>query len=237
MQAETGSIIISPLPGAAEMRPGLTCYSFPGIEIDIVDLNGKPVNEGEGGYLIIKDSWPSMFTTSGDEKYDVKLNCWDQFKGNYFTGDAVVKEKDGFLRILGRVDDVIKTAGNRVGGSEIENVLLSHKMVEEAAVVKRPDDVIGNAIIAYVCLVEGAEENLLLKEELRNYVAENIGQLAKPDELKFINMMPRLEDGKINRRLLRKMSLEGIAELKGKDEEDFNILEKLREDYQKIYLK
>ena len=123
MQAETGSIIISPLPGAAEMRPGLTCYPFPGIEIDIVDLNGKPVNEGEGGYLTIKDSWPGMFTTGADEKSEVKLNCWDQFKGSYFTGDAVVKERDGFIKILGRVDDVIKTAGNRVGGSEIENVL------------------------------------------------------------------------------------------------------------------
>lgn len=237
MQAETGSIIISPLPGAAEMRPGLTCYPFPGIAIDIVDLSGSPVNEGEGGYLIIKDSWPGMFTTGADKKSEVKLNCWDQFKGSYFTGDAVVKEKDGFIKILGRVDDVIKTAGNRVGGGEIENVLLSHELVNEAAVVKRPDEVIGSAIIAYVSLVEGAEENLLLKEELRNYVAENIGPLAKPDELKIINKLPRLEDGKINRRLLRKMSLEGISELKGKDEEDFNILEKLREDYQKIYLR
>lgn len=237
MQTETGSIIISPLPGAAEMRPGLTCYPFPGVEIDIVDLRGHPVNEGEGGYLIIKDSWPGMFTTSADEKSEVKLTCWDQVKGSYFTGDAVVKEKDGFIKILGRVDDVIKTAGNRVGGSEIENVLLNHKLVEEAAVVKRPDEVIGSAIIAYFSLTEGAEENLLLKEELRNYVAENIGSLAKPDEMKFINKLPRLENGKINRRLLRKMSLEGTVELKGKDEEDFNILEKLREDYQKIYLK
>ena len=237
MQAETGSIIIAPMPGAAAMRPGLTCYPFPGVEIDIVDISGNTVEEGQGGYLIIKDSWPSMFTTQKEEKQETSLNCWEQFKGNYFTGDAAIKEKDGFIRILGRVDDVIKAASIRVGGSEIENVLLAHASVNEAAVVKRPDEVIGNAIIAYVSLIEEVEESLLLKEELRNYVVENIGSLAKPDELNFISKLPRLEEGKINRRLLRKMSLEGTHELKGREEEVFNIFEKLREDYQKIYLR
>jgi acetyl-CoA synthetase len=237
MQTETGSIILAPMPGAAEMKPGLTCYPFPGVEIDIVDINGNSVKEGQGGYLIIKDSWPSMFITQKEEKPETKLNCWDQFKGNYFTGDAAIKEKNGFIRILGRVDDVIKAASIRVGGGEIENVLLSHDSVNEAAVVKRPDEVIGNAIIAYVSTTENIEENLLLKEELRNYVVENIGSLAKPDELNFISKLPRLEEGKINRRLLRKMSLEGIGKLKGREEEVFNIFEKLREDYQKIYLR
>jgi acetyl-CoA synthetase len=236
LQTETGSILISPMPGAADMKPGLTSSPFPGVEIDIVDLDGNPVDHGEGGYLIIKDSWPSMFTTEREEKPETKLNCWNQFKGSYFTGDAAIREGSGYIRILGRVDDVIKTASNRVGGSEIENILLTHESVKEAAVVKRPDEVIGNAIIANVSLIEEAEESLLLKEELRNYVVENIGSLAKPDELNFINKLPRLEDGKINRRLLRKMSLEGTPKLKGRDEEVFNILEKLREDYQKIYL-
>jgi len=236
LQTETGSILISPMPGAAEMRPGLTSSPFPGVEIDIVDLTGNPVDDGEGGYLIIKGSWPSMFTTEREEKPETKLNCWNQFKGSYFTGDAAIKEGSGYIRILGRVDDVIKTASNRVGGSEIENILLTHESVKEAAVVKRPDEVIGNAIIAYVSLIEEAEESLLLKEELRNYVVENIGSLAKPDELNFISKLPKLENGKINRRLLRKMSLEGTPALKGREEEVFNILEKLREDYQKIYL-
>jgi acetyl-CoA synthetase len=237
MESETGSIILSPMPGAAEMRPGLTCYTFPGVETEIVDINGNPVEEGQGGYLIIKDSWPSMFTTQREEKAEIKMNCWNQFKGNYFTGDAAIKEKNGFVRILGRVDDIIKAASIRVGGSEIENILLAHKSVTEAAVVKRPDEVIGNAIIAYISTREEVEENLLLKEELRSYVVENIGSLARPDELYFINNLPRLEDGKINRRLLRKMSLEGTPELNGKEEENFNTLEKLREDYQKIYLR
>ena len=135
------------------------------------------------------------------------------------------------------MDDVIKTASNRVGGSEIENILLDHESVDEAAVVKRPDEVIGNAIIAFVSLAGGVEENLLLKEELRNFVTKHIGELAKPDELNFVGKLPRLENGKINRRLLRKMALEGTPTLKGKEEENFNILERLREDYQKIYLR
>ncbi|MFC2103705.1 AMP-binding protein, partial [Bacteroidota bacterium] len=237
MESETGSAILSPMPGAAEMRPGLTCYTFPGVETEIVDISGNPVEEGQGGYLIIKDSWPSMFTTQREEKPETRLNSWNQFKGSYFTGDAAIKEKNGFIRILGRVDDIIKAASIRVGGSEIENILLTHESVTEAAVVKRPDEVIGNAIIAYVSTHEEVDENLLQKEELRNFVVENIGSLAKPDELYFINKLPRVEDGKINRRLLRKMSLEGTPALKGKAEENFNILEKLREDYQKIYLR
>jgi acetyl-CoA synthetase len=237
MQTETGSIIISPIPGAAEMLPGLISCPFPGTKIDIVDLKGIPVNEGDGGYLIIIDSWPSMFSTEAKEKPETKLNCWDQIKGSYFTGDAAIRKKNGFIKILGRVDDIIISAGNRVGGSEIENVLIANNFIKEAAVVKRPDAVIGSAIVAYVCLTEEVGESILLKEEIRNYVVEKIGAMAKPDELYFINKLPRLENGKINRRLLRKMSLEGTPELNYKDEEDFNILEKLREDYQKIYLK
>ena len=126
LQTETGSIIISPLPGASEFKPGYSGCPFPGVEIDIVDLNGNPVNEGEGGYLIIKDSWPSMFITEKAEKEETSLDCWKQFKGSYFTGDAALREKGNFIKILGRVDDVIKTAGNRVGGSEIEKILLTH---------------------------------------------------------------------------------------------------------------
>jgi acetyl-CoA synthetase len=237
IQAETGSILLSPMPGAAEMRPGLICYPFPGVEIDIVDIAGNSVNEGQGGYLIIKDSWPSMFTTDSEEISETKLSCWEQFKGSYFTGDAAIREKDEFITILGRVDDVIKTAGNRIGGSEIENILMTYEGVNEAAVVKRPDEIIGNAIIAYVSLAEDKEGTLLLKEELRNLVAVKIGELAKPTELNFLPKLPKLENGKINRRLLRKMALDGTPVFKGKEEENFNILEKLREDYQKIYLR
>ena len=177
-----------------------------------------------------------MFTIDNKKNPGSKLNYWNHFNGNYFSGDAAIREKNGFIRILGRVDDVIKTAGNRVAGSEIESILLTHKYINEAVVIKRRDEVLGNAIVVYVSLVKNVNENLLLKEELRNYVAENIGSIAKPDEMNFMNKLPKLENGKINRKLLRKMALEGTTELIGKEEENFNVLEKLREDYQKIYL-
>ncbi|GBD87412.1 acetyl-coenzyme A synthetase [bacterium BMS3Abin03] len=236
LQTETGSILISPFPGASGMKPGYTCCPFPGIELDIVDIKGIPVKDGEGGYLIVKDSWPSMFFTDKEEKAETKLNCWNQFKGSYFTGDAAVKEKNGYIKILGRVDDVIKTGGHRVGGSEIEKILLNHESVKEAVIVKRPDEVIGNAIIAFVSLKKGFEGTLLLKEELRNYVQENIGAIAKPNEMRFLDTMPKLDNGKTNRHILREKAIEGTYEPKGEEAGYFRILENLREEYQKIYL-
>jgi len=231
LQSETGSVIISPLPGAADFKPGYTGCPFPGIEIDVVDLDGNPVEEGEGGYLIIKDSWPSMFTTEKEEKEETSLNCWKQFKGSYFTGDAAIREKCNFIKILGRVDDVIKTAGSRVGGSEIEKVLLSHPSIKEAAVVKRADEIIENAIVAFVTL-NNTEGTPLLKEELRNYISEKIGPIAKPDEMIFLTELPKLENGKTDRGLLREKAKEGLKELSGEEAEHQRIFEKLREDYQ-----
>ena len=235
LQTETGVVLISPLPGASELKPAFTSNPFPGVEIDIVDLNGNSVNEGEGGYLIVKDSWPAMFTTEKEEKAEANLNCWKQFKGNYFTGDAAVREKFGFIKLLGRVDDVIKAAGNRVGGSEIEKILLTNPSVKEAVVVKRTDEIFENAVVAFVTL-NNADGTPLLKEELRNFVSENIGSIAKPDELIFLDEMPRLENGKIDRSLLREKAKEGLKELIGEEASYQIILEKLREDYQKIYL-
>ncbi len=235
LQTETGSIIISPLPGASDFRPGYTGCPFPGVETDIVDLNGKPVADGEAGYLIIKDSWPSMFTTEKNTKEDANLNCWKQFKDSYFTGDAAIKEEGNFFKILGRVDDVIKAAGNRVGGSEIEKILLTHPSVSEAAVVKRSDEIIENAIVVFVTL-NNVEGTPLLKEELRNYISEKIGTIAKPDELIFLKVLPKLDNGKIDRSLLREMAREGLKELTGEEAEHQKILEQLRKDYQKLYL-
>jgi len=235
LQTETGSIIISPFPGASEFKPGYTGCPFPGIEIDIVDLEGSSVKEGEGGYLIIKDSWPSMLTTAKEEKEETNLNCWKQFKGSYFTGDAAIRLKCNFIKILGRVDDVIKSAGNRVGGSEIEKVLAAHPSVKEAAVVKRSDEIIENAIVAFVTL-NNAEGTPLLKEELRNFISEKIGSMAKPDEMIFTTELPKLEDGKIDRGILREKAKEGLKELSGEEAEHQSILEKLRGDYQKLYL-
>ncbi|NWG28944.1 MAG: acetyl-coenzyme A synthetase, partial [Ignavibacteriaceae bacterium] len=145
-----------------------------------------------------------------------------------------IREKNGFIKILGRVDDVIKTAGNRVGGSEIEKVLLTHPSVKEAVVVKRADEIIENAIVAFVVL-NNAEGTPLLKEELRNYISERIGLLAKPDELIFLTELPKLESGKPDRGFLREKAKEGLKELTGVEALHQAILEKLREDYQKLF--
>jgi acetyl-CoA synthetase len=231
IQTETGTALISPFPGAADFRPGYTCCPFPGVEIDIVDIHGNSVKANEGGYLIIKDSWPSMFSIVKENEEQSELSNWSQFKGNYFTGDAAVRDKYGFIKILGRVDDVIISAGNRVGGSEIEKVLLTHPSVEEAAVVKRPDEIVENAIVAFIVLKD-VEGTPLLKEELRNFVTERIGSITKPDELIFLPSIPKLENGKTDRSLLRKMAQEGLKELSGDESVHQNILEKLREEYQ-----
>ncbi len=230
-QTESGTVLISPLPGAAEFKPGYTCCPFPGVEIDIIDLNGNSVAEGKGGYLIIKDSWPSMYTIMKDKNTQIVEKGWELFKGSYFTGDAAIREKNGFIKILGRVDDVIKTAGNRVGGSEIEKVLLTHQSVKEVAVVKRADEIVENAIVVFIALndIEGTP---LLKEELRNYVAEQIGLIAKPDELNFLPSLPKLENGLIDRGQLRKIAQEELKELFGEDALHQDVLEKLREEYQ-----
>jgi acetyl-CoA synthetase len=233
LQTETGSIIISPLPGASEFKPGYTGCPFPGVEIDIVDIDGNPVKEGEGGYLIIKDSWPSMFTTEKEEKEETSLNCWKQFKVSYFSGDAAIRGAGGFIKILGRVDDVIKTAGNRVGGSEIEKILQMHPSVKEAAVVKRADEIIENAIVAFVAL-NNVEATPLLKEELRNFVVEKISSIAKPDELIFLPAIPKLQNSKTDRSLLRKIAREELKELSGEEAHYQNVLEKLREEYHSV---
>ena len=233
LQTESGTAIISPLPGAAEFIPGYTCCPFPGIEVDIIDINGNPVADGDGGYLIIKDSWPSMFNIANEKKDQLIKRSWNLAKNCYFTGDAAQREKNGFIKILGRVDDVIKTAGNRVGGSEIEKVLLTHASVKEVAVVKRADELVENAIIVFVVLKD-VEGTLLLKEELRNYVTEQIGSIAKPDELTFLPSLPKLENGLTDRSSLRRLAQDGLKELAGEEAQHQRILEKLRDDYQSI---
>lgn len=235
-QTETGTVLISPLPGAADLKPEYTSCPFPGIEINIVDINGNSVKEGEGGYLIVKDSWPAMFNSNKDEKESESLSCWKQFEGNYFTGDAAIKENGGFIKILGRVDDIIKTAGNRVNGSEIEKILLLHPSVKEVTVVKRADEIMENAIVAFIALKD-IESTPLLKEELRNFVSEKIGLIAKPDELIFVPSIPRLESGLSDRSLLRKIAREGLKELSGEEAQHHIILEKLRQEYQSIIRK
>ncbi len=190
-QTETGAIMISPLPGATPTVPGTATRPIPGILIDVVTKAGKPVADNEGGYLVIKHPFPSMLRTiwGDDERY--KQAYWSEIPGMYFAGDGARRDERGYFWIMGRVDDVINVSGHRLGTAEIESALVSHEFVAEAAVVGRPDDIKGQAIAAFVTLEGGRIGSDELKVELRNHVAKEIGSLAKPDDIRFTDMLPK----------------------------------------------
>ena len=229
-QTETGAIMISPLPGATPTVPGTATRPFPGILVDIVTKSGKPVGANEGGYLVIKHPFPSMLRTiwGDDERY--KKTYWSEIPNVYFAGDGARRDALGNLWIMGRVDDVLNVSGHRLGTAEIESALVSHEAVAEAAVVGKPDEIKGQAIAAFVTLEGGRQGNDDLKTELRNYVAKEIGALAKPDDIRFTDALPKTRSGKIMRRLLRELASGETIAGDVTTLEDFSVLEKLRED-------
>ncbi len=229
-QTETGSIMISPLPGATPTTPGTATRPLPGILLDVVDRSGEPVGVNEGGYLVAKHPWPSMLRTlwGDDERY--KEAYWSEFPGLYFAGDGARRDEHGYFWIMGRVDDVINVSGHRLGTAEVESALVSHEAVAEAAVVGRPDDLKGQAIAAFVTLEGGRSGNDALKEELRQHVAKEIGSLAKPDDIRFTDALPKTRSGKIMRRLLREVAAGQNVAGDVTTLEDMSVLEKLRED-------
>lgn len=229
-QTETGAIMISPLPGATPTVPGTATRPLPGIIVDVVTKSGKPVKANEGGYLVIKHPFPSMLRTiwGDDERY--KQAYWSEIPGMYFAGDGARRDSHGYFWIMGRVDDVINVSGHRLGTAEIESALVSHEMVAEAAVVGRPDDLKGQAIAAFVTLEGGRTGSEELKAELRAHVAHEIGALAKPDDIRFTDMLPKTRSGKIMRRLLREIAAGGTVAGDVTTLEDFSVLEKLRQD-------
>ena len=189
---------------------------------------GEAVGAGAGGYLVIKRPWPSMLRTiwGDDERY--RQQYWSEIEGVYFAGDGVRRDADGYFWIMGRVDDVINVSGHRLGTMEIESALVSHEAVAEAAVVGRPDDLKGSAIVAFVTL-EGARRTTdELKDELRRHVTKEIGALARPDEIRFTDTLPKTRSGKIMRRLLREIATSGSVAGDTTTLEDFSVLEKLR---------
>ncbi len=229
-QTETGAIMISPLPGATPTKPGTATLPLPGVDIDIVDKEGRSVGKNKGGYLVIKRPWPSMLRgIYGDPERFVK-QYWSEFPGSYYTGDGARRDEDGYFWIMGRVDDVINVSGHRLGTAEIESALVSHPFVAEAAVVGRPDDIKGSAICAFVSLEGGRRPAPELKEALRRHVEKEIGAMAKPDEIRFSDALPKTRSGKIMRRILREIASEGVVRGDTTTLEDFSILEKLRED-------
>jgi acetyl-CoA synthetase len=227
-QTETGAIMISPLPGATPTKPGSATKPFPGIEVDIMTRDGKSVEVNEGGYLVITKPWPAMLRTiyRDDERY--REQYWSQIDGVYFAGDGARRDQDGYFWIMGRIDDVINVAGHRLGTAEIESALVSHEAVAEAAVVAKPDDLKGSAIVAFVTLEGGRIPTDELREELRRHVAKEIGALARPDDLRFADALPKTRSGKIMRRLLREIAAGGDVAGDVTTLEDFSVLEKLR---------
>ena len=200
-----------------------------GIVPEVVTKEGTPVPAGQGGLLVIRKPWPSMARTIfGDPDRYVK-QYWTEIPGSYFTGDGARMDQDGYFWLMGRVDDVINVSGHRLGTMEVESALVAHAKVAEAAVVGRPDELKGQAISAFVTLEGGYEPSKELKDELRAWVAKEIGALARPDDIRFTDTLPKTRSGKIMRRLLREMATHG--EIKGDVTtlEDFSVIAKLRE--------
>jgi acetyl-CoA synthetase len=228
-QTETGSIMISPLPGAIPTKPGSATRPFFGIQTEVVTREGKPVPAGSGGLLVIRRPWPSMARTVYGDPERFQQTYWSDVPGCYFTGDGARMDADGYFWLMGRVDDVINVSGHRLGTMEVESALVAHAKVAEAAVVGRPDELKGQAISAFVTLESGYQPSPTLKEELRAWVAKEIGALARPDDIRFTEALPKTRSGKIMRRLLRELATHG--EIKGDTTtlEDFTVIAKLRE--------
>jgi acetyl-CoA synthetase len=229
-QTETGMIMMSPLPGAIPTKPGSCTLPFPGVSIAVVDREGHPVPLGSGGYLVIQKPWPAMLRNIWGDPERFKEQYWSQIPGIYFTGDGARRDHDGYFWVMGRVDDVINVSGHRLSTMEVESALVAHPKVAEAAAVGRPDEIKGQAISAFVTLQAGNQPSNELKEELRAWVGKEIGSLAKPDDIRFSDALPKTRSGKIMRRLLRELASGG--EVKGDTTtlEDLGVLAQLRAD-------
>jgi len=228
-QTETGAIMIAPIPGAVAAKPGSATRPFFGIQPQVVTRQGEPVPAGSGGLLVIRKPWPAMARTVYGDPERYQKTYWSDVPGCYFTGDGARQDADGYFWLMGRVDDVINVSGHRLGTMEVESALVAHPKVAEAAVVGRPDDLKGQAISAFVSLESGNQPSEELKEELRKWVSTEIGSLARPDDIRFTDSLPKTRSGKIMRRLLRELATHG--EIKGDVTtlEDFTVIAKLRE--------
>jgi acetyl-CoA synthetase len=202
-QTETGQILITPLPGVTTTKPGSATFAFPGIDADVVDADGVSVPRGGGGYLVLKRPWPAMLRGIYGDPERYKETYWKRFPGMYFAGDGAKRDTDGYLWLLGRVDDVMNVAGHRISTTEVESALVDHRSVAEAAVVGKKDEVSGQAIFAFVILRADQEPSDALAVQLREHVAYVIGPIARPKFLMFVPDLPKTRSGKIMRRLLR----------------------------------
>jgi acetyl-CoA synthetase len=226
-QTETGMIMISPLPGVTPTKPGSATRPLPGVVADVVTREGESVPPGGGGYLVLKQPWPAMLRTIYGDPDRYASQYWSQMPGWYFTGDGARKDKDGYFWIMGRIDDVINVSGHRLSTMEVESALVAHPKVAEAAVVGRLDDLKGQAISAFVTLQSGTYPSDELKNELRQWVAKEIGSLAKPDDIRFTDALPKTRSGKIMRRLLREIAGGGAVKGDVTTLEDLSVIASL----------
>jgi acetyl-CoA synthetase len=232
-QTETGGFMLTPLPGATPTKPGSATRPFPGILADVVDLDGNPVEANQGGYLVIKHPWPSMMRTVYGDFDRFRRSYWEHIQPKdgqhfYFAGDGARKDEDGYFWVMGRVDDVISVSGHRLGTMEIESALVSHPAVTEAAVVGKPDELRGESIVAFVSLESEYDPSEELAKALKQHVVEDIGAIARPQEIRFTDDLPKTRSGKIMRRLLR--NLAAGQEISGDTStlQDRGVLDKLR---------
>ncbi len=227
-QTETGAIMITPLPGATPLKPGTATLPFFGIDAAIVDDKGREVGPDEGGKLVVRKPWPSMLRTIYGDKTRFRKQYWSEVKGCYFTGDGARRDADGYFWIVGRIDDVLNVAGHRLGTAEVESALVSHPDVAEAAVVGRPDEIKGQAVVAFVTVRSGSVASEDLAQKLRKHVAHAIGPIAKPDDIRFAEALPKTRSGKIMRRLLKQIAAGTAITGDTTTLEDFSVLTKLR---------
>ncbi len=226
-QTETGGHMITPLPGATPTKPGTATLPFFGVDAAVVDDAGNEVPPDTMGKLVIRKPWPSMLRTIWGDKARYKETYWSEFKGMYFAGDGARRDKAGNFFIIGRIDDVLNVAGHRLGTAEVEGALVSHPAVAEAAVVGRPDELKGQAVVCFVTLKQGVKAHPELRGELKKHVRTVIGPVATPDDIRFTESLPKTRSGKIMRRLLKQIAAGQAIVGDTTTLEDFSILAKL----------
>jgi acetyl-CoA synthetase len=227
-QTETGSIMLTTLPGAHATQPGATGFPFFGVAPEVVAADGKGVGKAQAGLLVLRKPWPSMLRTVWGDDARYEKTYFSEIPGSYFTGDGAHVDADGYYHVVGRIDDVLNVAGHRIGTAEIESALVSHRAVAEAAAVGRPDELKGQALVAFVTLKPGHEAGDAMKKALAEHVAQEIGKFARPDDIRFADGLPKTRSGKIMRRLLKDVAAGREAQGDISTLEDLNVLAKLR---------
>jgi acetyl-CoA synthetase len=226
-QTETGAIMMTPLPGITATKPGSCCGPFFGVDVAVVKKDGTACGPNEGGFLVIKKPWPSMLRGIHGDPERYQKSYWSEIPGVYFTGDGSRRDEDGYFWVMGRVDDVLNVAGHRLGTAEIESALVSAPGVAEAAVVGPPHELKGQGICAFVTLKAGVDPTPELKKQLSDHVVKEIGALARPDEIRFSDALPKTRSGKIMRRLLKELATSGVAKGDTTTLEDIGVLTRL----------